>query len=74
MAEFSSGVKAYIKAQAVVTTYFPIDHKDNAEIACKHCNYFVRATSRCGLTQTIVNYPERYVGLDCPLEEVKEDV
>lgn len=76
MASFESGVKGYVKAQAVVTTYFPIDWKGNVEIACKHCNFFVRATQRCGLNQTIVNFPERFVGTECPLEqvEVKEDV
>lgn len=76
MASFESGIKGYVKAQAVVTTYFPIDLKGNVEIACKHCNFFVRATQRCGLNQTIVNFPERFVGTECPLEqvEVKEDV
>ena len=74
MANFDTGVKGYIKASAVVEVYFPIDWKDNAEIACKHCNFFVRATQRCGLNQTIVNYPEKFVGEYCPLEEVKEDV
>lgn len=74
MANFDSGVKGYIKAVAVVETNFPVDWKDNPEIACKHCNYYVRATQRCGLTQQIVNYPERYVGEDCPLVEVTEDV
>lgn len=74
MADFSSGVKRYIKARAVITVNFPVDFRDNAEIACKHCNFYVRATQRCGLTQQIVNYPERYIGECCPLEEVKEDV
>lgn len=74
MANFDTGVKRYIKARAVVEVSFPVDWKDNAEIACKHCNFYVRATQRCGLTQTIVNFPERYIGVDCPLEEVTEDV
>lgn len=74
MACFDNGVKRYIKARAVVEVSFPVDWRDNAEIACKHCNFFVRATQRCGLTQTIVNFPERYVGSECPLEEVTEDV
>lgn len=74
MANFDSGVKRYIKARAVVQVSFPVDWKDNAEIACKHCNFYVRATQRCALTQTIVNFPERYIGTDCPLEEVTEDV
>ena len=74
MASFESGVMKYIKGRAVVETRFPVDWRGNAEIACKHCNFFVRATQRCGLTQTIVNFPERYVGEDCPLQEVTEDV
>ena len=74
MASFETGVKRYIKARAVVEVSFPVDWRDNAEIACKHCNFYVRATQRCALTQTIVNFPERYIGTECPLEEVTEDV
>ena len=74
MANFDTGVKRYIKARCVVEVSFPVDWKDNAEIACKHCNFYVRATQRCGLNQEIINYPERYIGEYCPLEEVTEDV
>ena len=74
MANFDTGVKRYIKARAVIETSFPVDWNERTEIACKHCNYFVKATQRCGLTQHIVNFPERYVGECCPLEEVIEDV
>lgn len=74
MANFDTGVKEYIKAYAVVEVSFPVDWKGNAEIACKHCNFFVRATQRCGLTQQVVNFPDRYVGESCPLEEVTKDV
>lgn len=72
MANFDTGVKRYILARAVVEVGFPVDWKDNAEIACKHCNFYVRATQRCGLTQQIVNYPEKYVGECCPLELIEE--
>ena len=74
MANFDTGVKGYIKARAVIEVNFPIDWRDNAEIACKHCNFYVRATQRCALTQQVVNFPERYVGECCPLQEVTEDV
>lgn len=74
MANFDSGVKRFIKTYAVVEVNFPVDWKDNAEIACKHCNFFVRATQRCGLNQQIVNYPDKCVGENCPLMEVTEDV
>ena len=76
MGKFDSGVTAYVKAEAKVTVYFPIDKKGNAEIACKHCPYYVRATQRCALNHVVVNYPEHYVGSECPLiqVEVTEDV
>ena len=75
MANFDSGVKRYIKARAVVEVGFPVDWRDNPDISCKHCNMFVRATQRCGLTQQIVNFPDRYVGECCPLEPVEvEDI
>ena len=73
MANFDSGVKRYIKARAIVEVGFPVDWKDNAEIACKHCKFYVRATQRCALNQEIINYPEKYIGTMCPLEEVTED-
>ena len=72
MANFDTGVKRYIKTYAVVEVNFPVDWKDNAEIACKHCQFYVRATQKCGLNQEIVNYPEKFVGHDCPLIPVEE--
>lgn len=74
MADFSSGVKRFIKARATVEIGFPVDWRDNAEIACKHCNFYVRATQRCGLNQQIVNYPDKFIGADCPLEIIEEDL
>lgn len=73
MANFDSGVMKYIKGRVTVEVGFPVDWRGNAEIACKHCNFFVRATQRCGLNQQIVNFPEKYVGEYCPLELVVEE-
>ena len=73
MANFDTGVKRYIKARATLEVGFPVDWKDNAEIACKHCPFYVRATQRCGLNQELINYPEKYVGEYCPLEAVPEE-
>lgn len=70
MARFDNGVASYVIGQATVTVGFPVDSKGNAEIACKHCRFFVRATQRCALNQEIVNFPERYVGVNCPLERI----
>ena len=73
MANFDDGVKRYIKCKATVYVGFPVDWRDSAEVACKHCPFFVHSTRKCGLTQSVVNFPEKYVGHDCPLEEIIED-
>lgn len=73
MANFESGVKGYVKGYAVVQVGFPIDWHGKAEIACKHCNFFIRATQRCALNQEVVNFPEKYVGSACPLEIIEEN-
>lgn len=73
MANFDNGIARYIIGEATVRVGFPVDFRGNAEIACKHCKFYVRATQRCGLNQEIVNYPDKYVGSACPLEEVVEN-
>ena len=71
MANFDSGVKRYIRA--VVEVGFPVDWRDSADISCKQCPFYVRATQRCALNQSVVNFPERYVGENCPLELIEEE-
>ena len=71
MANFDSGVKGYVKATYTVTVYFPIDFKDRAEIACKHCPYLSSNGRICQLNKQPVAFPNQYVGKMCPLEEVK---
>jgi hypothetical protein len=73
MARFDNGVASYVQGRATVTVNFPVDFRGNAEIACKHCQFFIRATQRCALNQEIVNYPDKYVGTECPLERIEED-
>lgn len=70
---FDDGVKRYIKARAVVEVNFPVDWRDNPDISCKQCNFFIRSQMRCGLTQQVVNYPDKYIGACCPLDEVIEE-
>ena len=72
MPNFDSGVARYIKAKAVVYVNFPVDFKGRSEIACKHCQFYVRATQRCGLNQAVVNYPEYFIGYECPLIPIEE--
>ena len=73
MANFDSGVKGYVKATATVEVHFPIDWRDSVEIACKHCPFFVRTNMRCGLNQSIVNFPDKFVGDNCPLEKFESE-
>jgi len=73
MGAFDSGVKRYIEATATVRVFFPVSWRDSTEIACKHCKFFERAKQRCWLTQDVVNYPNNYVGSNCPLEPVMEE-
>lgn len=70
MANFESGVKSYIHAQATVDIFFPVDLKGNADISCNQCYYFRRQSRSCALNGEICQYPERYVGDSCPLKEV----
>lgn len=73
MANFENGVARYIKGRVTLTVGFPVDFRGNAEIACKHCKFYVRATQRCALNQEMINFPEKYVGVNCPLERIEDD-
>lgn len=73
MANFDSGVKRFIKGRATVVVGFPVDWRDNPDISCKQCPYYIRATQRCALNQELVNYPDKYIGSNCPLEFVSEE-
>lgn len=75
MANFDSGVKAYITGECTVKVHFPIDWKDNADVSCYQCKFFSRASGICYLTKEISEYPQRYVSSKCPLTfsgEIKE--
>lgn len=67
MADFETGVSKYIHASAVVNVYFPIDLKGNADISCSQCYYFRRNYKTCGLNGEVCQYPEKFVGSECPL-------
>lgn len=67
MPEFSSGVKEYIRASAIVEVSFPVDFHDRADVSCSQCPYFRYTIRHCGLNDKICEYPERYIGSHCPL-------
>lgn len=72
MARFESGVASYIKAYAVVEVSFPVDDKGRAEVSCKHCPYLSVTSKICQLNKSPVAYPEKYVGQNCPLQEIEK--
>jgi hypothetical protein len=75
MADFSSGVKAYLTGECTVKIHFPVDFKGNADVCCYQCKMFSRNTGVCQLTKEISEYPTKYIGSNCPLDfdgEIKE--
>ena len=73
MANFDSGVKGYITGTYTVEVHFPIDFKDNAEIACKHCPYLSSNERICQLNKKPVAFPNKYVGDFCPLKPLERE-
>lgn len=72
MTGFDSGVASYIKAYAVVEVFFPVDDKGRADISCKQCPYYSKASRICRLNGRLIAYPETHVGQYCPLREIEE--
>ena len=73
MANFESGVKEYITGTYMVEVNFPVDFKDNAEIACKHCQYLSSNERMCQLNKMPVAFPNKYVGDFCPLKPLERE-
>lgn len=73
MSNFDSGVKGYVTGHYLVKVHFPIDIKDNVEIACKHCPYLSSNERMCQLNKMPVAYPNKYVGDFCPLKPLESE-
>lgn len=73
MPDFETGIKRYVIGRAVVENYFPVDYKDRPDISCTQCRFFRRSSSTCALNGAVCQYPDKYVGMDCPLQFVEED-
>ena len=73
MPDFETGIKRYVIGRAVVENYFPVDFKDRPDISCTQCRFFRRSSSTCALNGAVCQYPDKYVGMDCPLQFVEED-
>lgn len=78
MACFDSGVASYIIGKTEITVGFPVDDRGRADVSCNQCPYYGRSSKTCQLNKSIVHYPDKYIGFNCPLVfegegEVKED-
>ena len=68
MAKFETGISGYIKGTYTAEIYFPIDLRGNAHINCEQCYYFNPNTKRCRLNGEVCQFPDKYVGGNCPLD------
>lgn len=73
MPDFETGIASYIWGVAVVRVPFPVDYKGRADISCNQCRYFRRSSISCALNGAVVQYPDKYVGGECPLEREEEN-
>lgn len=67
MPNFDSGVSSYITAVCTVVVNFPVDSRGHADVSCNQCPYFGRSSKTCQLSKRVVHYPDKYIGVDCPL-------
>jgi hypothetical protein len=74
MANFESGIASYIVGECTIKVYFPVDDKGRSEIACKHCPYLSSNERMCQLNKEPVAYPNKYVGAQCPLQEINYNI
>lgn len=64
---YSSGVQRFIRAEAMVVVNFPVDFKGRESVCCAQCLYLSSSSRYCQLNRRPVQYPDRYIGHDCPL-------
>ena len=67
MPMFDTGVSSYIRGVAEVENFFPVDSKGIADLSCQQCKFFMIRTNRCSLNYELCNYPNKYLGVHCPL-------
>jgi hypothetical protein len=64
---FDSGVSMYYRGKATVEATFPVDLHGRADVSCFQCKFFRRTAQLCGLNGEICEYPQKYIGSQCPL-------
>lgn len=67
MPNFDSGVSGYVTGRYMVEVNFPIDSKGHEDVCCNQCPYYGRSSKTCQLNKQMVHYPDKYIGVHCPL-------
>ena len=70
---FETGVSRYIVGTATVKATFPVDLRGNFDVSCSMCKFFRRTAQLCGLNGEICEYPQKYIGTQCPLNFESEE-
>jgi hypothetical protein len=73
MPNFESGVASYIKGRCVIEVNFPVDAKGREDVSCNQCPYYGRSSKTCQLNKEVLHFPEKYIGVNCPLTFEKEE-
>lgn len=74
MPNFDSGVASYIKGVCVIEVNFPVDDKGRADVRCDQCPYYSRSSKMCQLNKSLLHYPDKHIGFNCPLIFDEEDL
>ena len=75
MPNFDSGVSGFLVGTCLVEVNFPVDSKGRADVCCNQCPYYGRSSKTCQLNKQVIHYPEKFIGINCPLNiegEIKD--
>lgn len=72
MSGIDSGVKDFIQGRAEIIVNFPVDWSNRAYVCCEKCPYLSSNERICQLNRQPVQFPQRFIGYDCPLRFEKE--
>ena len=75
MTNFDSGVSGFLVGTCLVEVNFPVDSKGRADVCCNQCPYYGRSSKTCQLNKQVIHYPEKFIGINCPLNiegEIKD--
>ena len=70
---FESGVSAYVVGTCIVEVNFPVNWKGEPDVRCEMCRFYSRTGHGCRLNGAVVEYPEKYIGSQCPLNFGEEN-